>query len=312
MTAEAIYRKAFAAYVAKLQAWAAKQPAKRLLEPWPRDVTQGALDEFVRVAGPGMTQAMFDGVEQGVKVPHFPTENREGAIKLANPHAEAFAQEYLPNLIVEIDDATMAGVQAIIRRGFTEELSVDAIARRIRGYQPRGGGPYVEGVVGLHDAWADAVDNYRTQLAAQGYPPDKIAEHAATYAKRLKARRGENIARTEVRRAQEAGTQVAWSSAERAGLTTKGTVRRWIVAWDDRTCPICAPLANQIAPINGTFPGGYDRPPAHPGCRCTVALITPTSTRQLPTPKTQEQLDAQAERNAEHNAKRRSLKPTER
>jgi len=313
MSPELQYKKAFEAYVTVLTDWAKKQSAETVTKPWPRSITEAARLEFERVAGPGMIDALLDGVVTGVETPGFPqnAEDKINAIKLANPHAENYAREALPDRVVEINNGTMAAIQEVIRSGFEAEVSVDAIARRIRGYKPHGK-PYVDGVVGLHEAWAKAVDNYRQTLIRQGYTPDQIARHTATYAKRLRMRRGENIARTEVRRAQERGTSIAFETAKANGMLGLGTVRRWITAMDDRTCPICAPLDKQTAPIGKPFPGGIMEPPAHPNCRCTVALFSPTSSRQLPTPPDPLQLTRQAERNREFEAKRRSLKPTER
>jgi SPP1 gp7 family putative phage head morphogenesis protein len=45
-------------------------------------------------------------------------------------------------------------------------------------------------------------------------------------------------------------------------------VRLWDAAADRRVCPICYGLDGKTAAMDGTFPGGYDHPPAHPNCRC--------------------------------------------
>ena len=314
MTSEQQLKSAFGAYVAVLTRWATKAPAEDILKPWPRSVTTAAQAEFVRIAGTAYEALLEDGIKAGVKVPGFTKipEERENAIKLANPYASAYAQQALPDLVVEIERETMGAIQEVIKRGFADEMTVAAMARRIRGYQPQGGGPRVEGIVGLTDAWAAAVDKYRVALVRQGYTPDEVNRHAGTYAKRLRARRGENIARTETQRAQNRGTQIAWETAQNKGMMALGTVQQWITAWDDRTCPICAPLDRQIAPIGGSFPGGLDGPPAHPNCRCTVSLTTPTSTRGLPTPASDWEVAEQAARNAEYERNRPSLKPTER
>jgi SPP1 gp7 family putative phage head morphogenesis protein len=52
-------------------------------------------------------------------------------------------------------------------------------------------------------------------------------------------------------------------------------VRRWDASMDSRVCPICAGLDGKTAPIGGMFPGGYDSPPAHSCCRCTVLAWNP-------------------------------------
>jgi len=46
-----------------------------------------------------------------------------------------------------------------------------------------------------------------------------------------------------------------------------------MVAWDDRLCPICAPLDGLTAGLEESFEGGFMRPPdPHPNCRCSVGL----------------------------------------
>lgn len=74
--------------------------------------------------------------------------------------------------------------------------------------------------------------------------------------------RAEMIAQTEVTRARnQASIEVA--------AQTPGIRRRiWYTRLDERVCPICAPLHGVPERRNGTFPGGFDGPPAHPRCRC--------------------------------------------
>lgn len=87
--------------------------------------------------------------------------------------------------------------------------------------------------------------------------------------------RAENIARTETMKASNAGQQEAWNQAVDEGLLTGEEEQEWITTPDDRLCPICEPLDGQKAPIGGQFKtelGRVDGPPAHPRCRCTIAL----------------------------------------
>lgn len=76
------------------------------------------------------------------------------------------------------------------------------------------------------------------------------------------ASRAENIAQTEITRAYAEGNRAAW----RASGAVEGM--RWEANNDELVCPICGPLAGQIAPIDGDFDGLM--PPAHPRCRCWV------------------------------------------
>lgn len=89
--------------------------------------------------------------------------------------------------------------------------------------------------------------------------------------------RAETIARTETMRASNEGQLEAWDQAVDAGLLTGVETKEWITTPDDITCPICEPMDGLQAPLNGLFdlPGGegqIDQPPAHPRCRCTIAL----------------------------------------
>jgi SPP1 gp7 family putative phage head morphogenesis protein len=47
-------------------------------------------------------------------------------------------------------------------------------------------------------------------------------------------------------------------------------LRRWDASADRRVCPICEDLDRRVAPLDGTFKGGYVHPPAHPRCRCVL------------------------------------------
>lgn len=68
------------------------------------------------------------------------------------------------------------------------------------------------------------------------------------------------IARTETIRCYN---QAAVNQYKKVGVTKW----RWITAFDDRTCDICAGLDGYI------FKMGEPQPPAHPNCRCSVAPV---------------------------------------
>lgn len=87
--------------------------------------------------------------------------------------------------------------------------------------------------------------------------------------------RAETIARTETMRASNEGQSQAWDQAVEVGILTGDEKQVWIVTPDDRLCPICEPMDGETAPLDGSFNvdgDDIDGPPAHPNCRCTVAL----------------------------------------
>jgi hypothetical protein len=58
------------------------------------------------------------------------------------------------------------------------------------------------------------------------------------------------------------------------------TMKLWTGRSDDKTCPICRPLIGKTAPMGMSFDGEHWNPPAHPGCRCQVELITRPADQQ--------------------------------
>jgi len=87
--------------------------------------------------------------------------------------------------------------------------------------------------------------------------------------------RADVIARTESMRAANEGQQQLWAQAEEAGLLTGNEKQEWIVTPDDKLCPICEPLDGEQVGLDESFDVDgeeIDGPPAHPNCRCVVAL----------------------------------------
>lgn len=88
--------------------------------------------------------------------------------------------------------------------------------------------------------------------------------------------RAETIARTEAMEAANRGQQELWSQAVDAGLLTGQEEQEWIVANDDRLCPICEPMDGVRVGLDESFDVDgeeMDGPPAHPNCRCVLGLV---------------------------------------
>ena len=79
--------------------------------------------------------------------------------------------------------------------------------------------------------------------------------------------RAEMVAVTEVTRAYAEGNRASWRES---GVIEQ---REWRTANDELVCPICGPLAGQIAGLDESFPDGSDGPPAHVRCRCWVVPV---------------------------------------
>jgi hypothetical protein len=213
-----------------------------------------------------------------------------------NPESLAFLQSYTFNLIREVNKETRLAVQDILIRAFQQGGHPKVIAREIREF------------IGLTRRQAQAVDNYRAMLESgnveqmrtalerslrdgrfdrsvlrsieQGarLPQDRIDHMVERYRERALQNRAVMIARTETIRASNAGSQAVWDQAKKQGLLGDETRKRWLVAFDERTCEICKEIArlNKAGvPLNSSFQssmGPIEAPPAHPNCRCSVGL----------------------------------------
>jgi hypothetical protein len=110
--------------------------------------------------------------------------------------------------------------------------------------------------------------------------PDQIDKMVAAYARKYRRYRSEMIARTESLRATNYGVQEAWRQAIATNKMPEALVRRaWVLARDERTCSVCAPVP-KLNPKRGvkfdqpfaTPKGPVMLPPIHPNCRCTIFI----------------------------------------
>lgn len=203
--------------------------------------------------------------------PKPPTASISISFDKTNPNSLAFAAKRAGQLVTSIDELTRVAIRKIIIDAFNEQIDVRATARRIKS------------VVGLHPRWADAVIKFEkrefTRLVRTGMKETtartKSQERAIRYADQLKSKRATMIARTEIQIAQNAGRYEGWKQAWKAGLVSPESVKMWVTAKDERTCPICAPLDGEMVPWDGVFSIGVEAPIVHPHCRCTMVILPP-------------------------------------
>ena len=193
-----------------------------------------------------------------------------------NPNSLAFAQRRAGELITSIDALTRNSVRQAIIDAFNEQLDYRATARRIKN------------VVGLHPQWAKAVTNFEKKefdrLVRSGIKEAtaraRAIERSTRYADSLKSKRATMIARTEIQIAQNEGRQEGWNQAAEQGYVDVEAQKMWVIAQDERTCPICLELDGEIVPWNETFSSGHETPGrVHPNCRCTMVIIPPDRRR---------------------------------
>jgi hypothetical protein len=189
-----------------------------------------------------------------------------------NPHAVQYAQDLAATMVTRIAGETRAAIRAIVATAFRDGHPIPLQARQIRP------------LIGLTDRQAIAVLNYRASLEGSGIRADRIDALVGRYARKKLTERAEMIARTETMAASNAGQDALWMQMRDAGLLNPAALRKWIVTDDDRLCPRCMAMVNQLVALDRPFgdpsTGATLRwPPLHPRCRCTVALYLPRARR---------------------------------
>jgi len=93
----------------------------------------------------------------------------------------------------------------------------------------------------------------------------KLSERVSGIFKTRRKYDAERIARTEVNAASNGAELEAYKQSE---VIEK---KEWLAEPD--ACDICAPLNGDTVKLKKTFNGGFDYPPAHPNCRCTILPV---------------------------------------
>lgn len=200
----------------------------------------------------------------------LPTSVRIGAnFTTADPRAIAFAQQRAGRLIRQITEESRKAVTETIMEALRMRIDRREMVTRI------------SKVVGLDSRQARALTRFYEKSLLDGRAAGLDYEEALAkadrlgdrYKKRLIRQRAVRIARTETIAASNAGRYLSWIEAEAQGLLGSTSVKRWITAIDERTCPICAPLNNKEVPYKTNFSTGELMPPVHPNCRCSAVII---------------------------------------
>jgi len=177
-----------------------------------------------------------------------------------NQEAQNQAREQGARMVVEVSDETRAAINALMAKGIGE------------GFPPRQTAFWIRETVGLTSRQAVAVANYQARLQVRGgLKPSQITDKTRRYAAKKLRERADTIARTETMGALNRGKLVAARDAQAKGLFND-PIKRWVLARDEKTCPLCAPLENEQVPLDDNFSNGYSAPPRHPRCRCTITV----------------------------------------
>lgn len=219
-----------------------------------------------------------------------------------NPLIDGWIESRVSGIIGTLEVDANAAITAAIKRGATDQLDINAVARVIRQH------------LGLDERRAIAVENHRRWLfelqgrknlakivkerpatirkrlqrggfkrkewrlmGRFGLDSQRIEVMTRDYALRLQKERALGIAQTEIALAKNRGQEFAWEEAQASGALVPGAKRKWITRRDERVCPLCGPMHGQLADIGGvwhTAAGDVETPNhIHPKCRCNEELV---------------------------------------
>lgn len=247
----------------------ANVPMDRIRAVLAASTPQAAADAVARLASlsPGLAElreAAERALGQATAAGAVVEAGRLGfSYQVVPERAILWAQRSAGDLVVAVSGPTRDAIRATVVTALESGYGIPETAKAIRQ------------VVGLHPRWAQAVRRAHAEALAQGSSPEAADRMAQRNRARLVRRRAENIARTEIMRATNEGSHSAWHTAQALGLWGDvEPIREWLIANDERTCPICRPLGGvQVTGLDSTFPGGVVMPPRHPSCRCRVIVV---------------------------------------
>lgn len=200
--------------------------------------------------------------EVTMKYPHFVYEP---SISASMDYIRQHSAELVTNLAQEQKDAINALIAHV--SGYTA-ITPDEAARMIRPLigltkpQILANARHRESV---KEAYMKAHPNGKPETADK-----KAADAAARYAARQHRYRAQNIARTELAFAYNAGAYGATKDAQAQGYIGD-CVKIWLTAYDERVCTHCSKMDGEKRNIDEPFSNGKMIPPGHPSCRCAVA-----------------------------------------
>ena len=215
----------------------------------------------------GMLAALLAGARLGRE--ELPASMR--AVAPAVDVLEDSIQEWIrtngARQVTQISDGSRRAIQQVISEMITSGETARRAARQIREF------------IGLTVPQQETLVRLRNSMREAGATKAVIERTVAARAAKMLDERAFTIARNESFIAVAQGQELYWGQLVDQGALDPGTKRKWITADDERVCPICRPMHNQIRGLNEPFEKGLGgttmTTPAHVICRCSVILINP-------------------------------------
>jgi hypothetical protein len=221
---------------------------------------------------------------------------------LIDERAVIYAQERVGELIVEITDQMRETVRNTIAQATAGEMTYQQAALRLQSTIP----------LTTRDSGAvdKFIDKQFQRFMGSGFSEARARVKAQNmggkYAAKLLDSRTRTIARTEIADAAMNGRYLGWDAGVTAGYISNDSVKEWIAEPD--ACEICSPLDGTLIGWNAdwAFPEGVSAgtnnrmPPAHPNCRCSVAILPPDYADNVFTPSSGGEMPEEADEFMKH------------
>jgi hypothetical protein len=194
-----------------------------------------------------------------------------GPDELLTSRVKLSADPRVASLVRDLTGEQYSNLSSILERGFAAGDTPAQLASRISAH------------VGLSARDSSQLEVYRRSQLAAGIDPRVVEQRVLASGSKRQATRVATIAQTEITRATALASELDWTFSAEAGEVPSGSVKVWVAPPDDKVDIICRGLNGTTVDIGTafafeTFVG--NGPPAHPNCRCAIALVVPAvSTR---------------------------------
>lgn len=183
-----------------------------------------------------------------------------------------FASSRTGFLIKDIEEEMRLTVQRTITEATLGDITWQEAADQIGEYIP------------LTARDAGAVKKYHDRMLKRyidrkGWREKEARKYAKSlsdkYAEKLTKSRARTIARTEIANAATEGQYIGWEAGVQSGQIDADSLKEWIA--EPNACEYCGAIDGQTVRWDANFEvlGGKLMPPAHPNCRCAVAILPP-------------------------------------
>jgi hypothetical protein len=179
---------------------------------------------------------------------------------MKNPDLRDYVDKRVASFVRDVTHETREHIRNVVARSFRVASTPRDVAREI------------VGSIGLHERYANALNNRRVGLIGEGKPAREVDRLTDRYEQDLLKARSMAVARTETRRATNHGQRSIWREAGRQGLIDpKSATRIWVIN-EETACEDCEPMDGAETTLEEPYEGGLEPGEVHPNCECVEII----------------------------------------